>query len=64
DDQATHVGPYAEDFAKRFGVGDGKTISVIDAVGVTLAAVKGVAKKVDRLEAKVSRLAKKGVNDA
>jgi hypothetical protein len=60
-DQATHVGPYAEDFKRRFGVGDGKTISVIDAIGVTLAAVKGVAKKVDRLEAKVAHFAKKGV---
>jgi hypothetical protein len=59
-DQAEHVGPYAEDFAKRFGVGDGKTISIIDAVGVTLAAVKGLAQKVDRIESG-ARAARRGV---
>ncbi len=51
--------PYAEDFAREFGVGDGTKINVIDAVGVTLAAVKGVAQKVHRLEA---RMARRGIN--
>lgn len=49
-DSGTHIGPYAEDFAAATGKGDGKTINVIDAVGVTMAAVKGLSKKVDRLE--------------
>lgn len=61
-DQAEHVGPYAEDFAKRFGVGDGKVINIIDAVGVTLAAVKGVGQQVDRLEGKVARIARRGLS--
>lgn len=61
-DQATHIGPYAEDFKKKFGVGDGRTISVIDALGVSLAAVKGVAKQVDKLERSVAAIARKGVN--
>ena len=61
EDGAEHIGPYAEDFKKRFGVGDGKHISVIDAIGVTLAAVKGVAQKVDRLEHRAARAAGKGV---
>lgn len=48
--QREHIGPYAEDFKKRFGVGDGKTISVIDAIGVGFAAMKGMAKKIEHLE--------------
>lgn len=34
-----HIGPYAEDWAARFG-GDGKTINVIDALGIVLKAVQ------------------------
>lgn len=49
-DEGTHVGAYAEDFQKEFGVGDGKTINLIDAVGVTMAAIKGLSKQVDRIE--------------
>ena len=60
-DQAEHVGPYAEDFAKRFGVGDGKTISIIDAVGVAIAAVKGAAQKIERIEGQMARIARRGV---
>lgn len=33
-DQRDHIGPYAEDFQRLFGVGDGKTIVLMDAVGV------------------------------
>lgn len=60
-DGAEHIGPYAEDFKKRFGVGDGKTIHIIDAIGVTLAAVKGVAQKVERLEHQAARHARNGI---
>lgn len=48
-DGGTHVGPYAEDFAKATGRGDGKTINVIDAIGVTMGAVKELSTKVDKL---------------
>lgn len=48
--QREHIGPYAEDFKKRFGVGDGRTISFIDAHGVAFAAIKGLAKEVDKLK--------------
>lgn len=51
EDEGEHVGPYAEDFKSRFGLGDGKSISVIDEMGVTLSAVKALANKVDKLEA-------------
>jgi len=48
-DEGQHIGPYAEDFKKQTGLGDGKTISVVDALGVTMGAVKELAEKVDGL---------------
>jgi hypothetical protein len=50
DRKEDHIGPYAEDFRERFGVGDGKTIDVIDAVGVLMASVKALAEEVDELK--------------
>lgn len=48
-DGGRHIGPYAEDFQKATGSGDGKTINMIDAIGVTMGAVQELADKVDRL---------------
>ena len=40
---ARHVGPMAEDFHAAFGLGDSeKTINVIDASGIALAAIQGL----------------------
>lgn len=39
-DGETHVGTYAEDWKRVTGLGDGRTINIIDAIGVLLAAVK------------------------
>lgn len=50
-DGGEHIGPYAEDMQKNFGVGDGKTINPIDHAGITMAAVAALSKKVDRLAA-------------
>lgn len=50
DHKEDHIGPYAEDFKERFGVGDGKTIDVIDAIGVLMASVKALAAEVDELK--------------
>jgi len=61
DDQSTHIGTYAEDFKERFGVGDGKVIHYIDAIGVNLAAVKGLAKQVDQLQSRVATIAREGI---
>lgn len=49
--EAEHTGTYAQDFQKATGRGDGKTIPVVDAVGVTMGAVK-------ELDAKVTKLAR------
>lgn len=40
-----HIGPMAEDFQKAFGVGDGKTIHLLDAIGVLFASVQALAAK-------------------
>lgn len=40
DNDVRHIGPMAQDFQKAFGVGDGKTIAVVDVAGVVLAAVQ------------------------
>lgn len=49
-DEGTHVGPYAEDMQQATGVGDGKTINLADELGFTMSAVKGLSRKVARLE--------------
>lgn len=47
-DDKTHVGPFAEEFNREFGIDTDRpdTISVIDALGVTLGAVKELNKKI------------------
>lgn len=50
-DGGTHIGPYAEDFAAATGKGDGKTINVIDFMGVTAGAVQELSAKVNKLAA-------------
>ena len=46
NDTEKHIGPMAQDFQKVFGKGDGKTISVIDAIGASLAMNKALADRV------------------
>ena len=49
-DDTPHVGTYAEDFRDSFGLGDGTTIPVVDAIGVLTSGVKALAKKIEELE--------------
>lgn len=51
-DGAQHIGPYAEDFQKATGKGDGKTINVIDSLGLTMKALQELSKKVDGMGSK------------
>ena len=46
-----HLGPYAQDIKSIFGLGDDETIHTVDAIGIGLSATKGLAKRVERLEA-------------
>jgi hypothetical protein len=45
-DATPHIGPMAQDFQAAFGVGDGRTINLVDVVGVMLASQKGLAEKI------------------
>jgi len=49
-DNTRHIGPMAETFKEATGLGDGMTIDFIDAFGVLLAAVRGLASQVDDLQ--------------
>ena len=49
-------GPVAEDFQATFGLGDGKTISTVDAQGVTMAAIQGLNEKLEAKEAEIELL--------
>ena len=40
-----HIGPMAQEFKRVFGVGDGKTIALVDAIGVMLATQSALAKE-------------------
>jgi hypothetical protein len=44
-----HIGPVAEDFRATFNLGDGKTISTVDANGVALTAIKALIKENESL---------------
>jgi hypothetical protein len=50
--EGPHIGPYAEDFQELFGVGDGKTIALVDMFGVMLASIKALHGRVRELEAR------------
>ncbi len=48
-DGGSHVGPMAEDFQQQTGAGDGTSIAMQDAIGVTMGAVKDLSSKVDKM---------------
>jgi trimeric autotransporter adhesin len=60
DRSIRHIGPMAQDFYRAFGVGeDRRHIDSVDADGVALAAIKGLSRKVERLQRKVASLEKR-----
>ncbi len=56
DDGRRHLGPTAEDFQTAFGLGDGETISSIDATGVTLAAIQGLIARLKKKDERSNEL--------
>lgn len=48
-DEGHHVGPYAEDFQAATGKGDGTTIPVQDAIGISMKAIQDLDKKVSEI---------------
>lgn len=53
EDEGEHIGTYAQDFQRETGKGDGHSIAVQDAIGVTMGAVKDLNTKVDRIAAAI-----------
>jgi hypothetical protein len=52
-----HLGPMAQDFRAAFGLGtDDESIQVVDATGVSLAAVKALLARVEALEARLAEV--------
>lgn len=60
-DGGRHIGAYAEDFQRETGKGNGKSIPIIDAIGVNMKATQELDQKVEMLADAVSSLAGKGV---
>lgn len=55
---AFHFGPMAEDFNNMFELtGNNKTISVVDANGIALAAIQGLVAELEERDAKIDQLA-------
>jgi hypothetical protein len=54
-----HIGPYAGQFKEVFGVGDGQSINLIDAVGISLAANQELTKRLKYVLDKVDMLTTK-----
>lgn len=48
-DEGRHVGPYAQDFQRETGMGDGTSIAVQDALGITMKAVQDLDAKVEKI---------------
>jgi hypothetical protein len=48
-DGGKHIGVMAQDFKRETGLGDGKNIHVVDALGVAMGAIQELAEKVDRV---------------
>ena len=56
DESTRHIGPFAEDFQRLFGLGDGKTISIVDAQGVAFAAIQGLEQRLAEKEDELADL--------
>ena len=54
-DRDLHMGAYAEDFKGIFKIGNGQTLTVVDLCGVALAAVKGAAERLAKLETRLAQ---------
>jgi FtsZ-binding cell division protein ZapB len=57
---ATHMGPMAEDFHEAFGLGaDEECIANVDADGVALAAIQGLSERLDRKDDRIDAQAER-----
>lgn len=52
DGGVEHIGPMAQSVARNLGIGNGRSIPVVDMMGTQMAATRALAKKVRKLEGK------------
>lgn len=55
-DGGRHIGAYAEDFQRETGRGDGKSIPIVDAIGVNMKATQELSEQVEQVAAAVQKL--------
>lgn len=58
-DGGSHIGPYAEDFQKATGLGDGTKINMVDAMGVSMKATQELDQKVEKLARGIEVMSRK-----
>ncbi|WP_084570542.1 tail fiber domain-containing protein [Methylosinus sp. PW1] len=63
-DRERHVGVMAQDFQRETGLGDGRSIHVVDALGVVMGGVQELAEQVEKLKGKSDNDEKKPVNES
>lgn len=51
-DEDQHIGCYAEDFNKRFGIEGSKVINVVDVIGVLMASIQAQQEQINELKGK------------
>lgn len=60
DPQTRHLGPMAQDWYAKFGLGnDNTTIATVDMAGVLITAIQALTQKIHRLEQEISHLKNK-----
>jgi hypothetical protein len=55
-DHQPHIGPYAEDMQRLFGLGNGREIFLMDAIGICLGSIQALSGRVQQLEGQLSEL--------
>lgn len=63
-DEGRHIGPYAEDFQKATGQGDGRSIDIISAIGLNMKATQELAERVDDLASVMPAARRRGKKEA
>ncbi|HEX2898055.1 MAG TPA: tail fiber domain-containing protein, partial [candidate division Zixibacteria bacterium] len=59
-EEIKHIGPVAQDFYEKFGLGtDDKSISTVDVSGVALAAIKALYQENQELKKRLEKLESK-----
>lgn len=55
DAEVTHIGPYAQDFQRETGMGDGRTIDMISSMGLMMKGIQELDDKVEQIAAGKAR---------